>query len=238
MNKKLIAALAASCAIGSFASAQVDNTDLSISATVGFESEYVFRGKKKAPGSAQVSVEASVAGFYAGAWMNQPVFESNGVAVDNEVDLYAGYGFAVSELVELDVGVTLYTYPETPGPAGSETVEAYIGGAFDVFLSPSLYIYRDFDLKTWTAEFSMGHTIDLADAAPGTTLEIGGTLGYVDVKGSNDYVYAGATADLKYSFTDNAAFAIGVRVSKNDIDRTMVAHRSNFWWGASFTAGF
>jgi len=236
MNKKLIAALAASCAIGTIASAQVDNTDLSISATVGFESEYVFRGQKLAPGSAQVSVEASVAGFYVGAWMNQPVFESNGTTVDNEVDLYAGYGFAVSDLVELDVGVTLYTYPETSGR--SETVEAYIGGAFDVFLSPSLYIYRDFDDKTWTAEFSLGYTIDLADAAPGTSLELGGTLGYHDVKGPGDYIYTGATADLKYSFTDHASFSVGVRVSKNDINRNMIAHRSNFWWGASFTAGF
>lgn len=240
MNKNILAALAATCAIGTIASAQLDTSDVSVSATVGYESEYVFRGVQLAPGSIQASVEVAFAGAYVGVWTNQPVLNdgASGLSVDNEVDFYAGYGFAVSDLVELDVGATYYVYPETPNAALEDTLEVFVGASFDLALSPSIYVYYDFDIEVVTVETSIGHSIDLADMAPGTSIEIGGTLGWVDPDGGSDYFYAGATADLVYSFTDNASLSLGVRGTKNDLPRAVGFNRANFWYGLSFTAGF
>lgn len=236
MNKKIIAVLAASCTLGGIASAQIDTADFSLSSTVGFESEYVFRGIQQAPGSMQVSVEANVAGFYAGVWANQPVFDDFFGKYDNQVNLYIGYSASVSELVEIDVGGTYYTYPESTGR--KNTQEVYAGMIFDVLLTPSVYLYYDFELENFTAEVAAGYTFDLVDIAPGTSFELGGNLGYVDVKNGKDYTFAGATADLKYSFTDNASLSVGARLSKNTVTRTPAFNRSNLWWGISFTAGF
>lgn len=236
MNKNILATLAASCALGTIASAQLDTADISISSTVGFESEYVFRGVQLAGNSLQASVELNVAGAYVGVWTNQAIRQTvGGNIADNEVDFYVGYSFAATDLVELDVGATYYYFPES---AADKSIEGFIGATFDTFLSPSLYVFRDFDLKTWTVEGSVGHTIDLADVAPGVSFEVGGTLGWVSVKNGDDYLYVGGTADLKYSFTDNASASIGVRLTKNDIDRVLIANRENFWFGFSFTAGF
>lgn len=52
----------------------------------------------------------------------------------------------------------------------------------------------------------------------------------------DDYWYYGVTADLVYSFTDNAYGMVGVRYAANSED--VGKDDGNLWWGVSFTAGF
>ena len=219
MNKT-IASMVAALGVATAANAQ----DLSITSTVGYESVYVFRGAELADDIFHGSVDLAYGDFYAGIWTAQPLTGSQA----NEIDFYAGYGFAVSDLVSLDVGGTVYYYPEA-GSGDESTFEAYIGAAFDVMLSPAAYIYYDFDLEVLTLEGSAGYSVPLSDA---TSFDLGGYVGFIEPDEGDSQFYVGATADVSYTFTDNASGAIGIRVSDLEDGDT------EFYWGASFTAGF
>ena len=198
--KKSIASLAiASMMTASAMAASSDYTgdsvkDISITGTFGFESEYVFRGKKRAQQSFQPSVELGfpVLGgdLYAGAWTNLPVNSQETITPSTsmvpygnntkEIDLYIGYAYTVDDLVTLDVGYTYYWYPATTSVAATgmvvpgETIptslinstnEVFIGASFDVLLSPSIYYYYDFSLRQSVIEGSIGYSFDLSQMA-------------------------------------------------------------------------
>lgn len=219
MNKTITSVFAA---LGLATAAQAQ--DLSITTTVGYESVYVFRGAELADDIFQGSVDLAFGDFYGGVWTAQPITQSQA----NEIDFYAGYGFAVSELVSLDVGGTYYYYPEA-GSGDSGTFEAYIGAAFDLTLSPAVYVYYDFDLEVITVEGSAGYSMPLNDD---TSFDLGGYVGYIEPDEGDGQYYLGATADVSYTFTENASGSVGIRLSDLEDGDT------EFYWGASFTAGF
>lgn len=83
-----------------------------VTGTVGITSEYMFRGIVSEGGSAvQGSLDWSDAsGLYVGTWAsNANVFPAGG----NELDLYGGYKFAITEGVEVDVGAIYYLFSES-----------------------------------------------------------------------------------------------------------------------------
>ncbi|MEM9025832.1 MAG: TorF family putative porin, partial [Verrucomicrobiota bacterium] len=218
MNKTITSMIAA---LGLAVSANAQ--ELSITSTVGYESVYVFRGAELADDIFHGAVDLSYGDFYAGIWTAQPITGGQ----DNEIDFYAGYGLAVSDLVSLDFGGTVYYYPEI-GEGGDETTfEAYIGAAFDVLLSPAAYIYYDFDLEVLTLEGSIGYSVPLSDD---TSFDLGGYLGDIEPDEGDSQFYVGATADVSYTFTENASGSVGIRVSDLEDGDT------EFYWGASFTA--
>ena len=76
----------------------------SVSANVGFVSEYHFRGIQQiGSGSASAGLDYENGGFYAGTWAAD---------VDDglEIDFYAGYGFEFDSGLSLGAGVTSYQY--------------------------------------------------------------------------------------------------------------------------------
>ncbi|MGB0372364.1 MAG: TorF family putative porin [Opitutales bacterium] len=220
MNKTITSMIAA-LGVATAANAQ----ELSITSTVGYESVYVFRGAELADDIFHGSVDIAFGDFYTGIWTAQPITGGQ----DNEIDFYAGYGFAASDLVSLDFGGTVYYYPEAGAGADETTFEAYIGAAFDVVLSPAVYLYYDVDLEVFTLEGSGGYSVEISDS---TSFDLGAYLGYIEPDEGDGQYYLGATADVSYSFTENASGSIGIRVSDlEDGD-------SEFYWGASFSAGF
>lgn len=219
MNKTIASVIAA---LGVAVSANAQ--DLSITSTVGYESVYVFRGAELADDIFQGSVDLAYGDFYAGIWTAQPLTSSQ----DNEIDVYAGYGFAASDLVSIDFGGTVYYYPEI-GSGDETTFEAYVGAAFDVMLSPAVYVYYDFDLEVLTIEGSIGYSVPLSDVS---SFDLGGYLGLIEPDEGDSQYYVGATADIAYSFTESTSGSIGIRVS--DLEDG----GSEFYWGASFSAGF
>jgi uncharacterized protein (TIGR02001 family) len=233
MNKKLISSLAIALA-GVVSVAQAQLEDLEVSTSFGFESEYIFRGVKYAGNSFESSVDVGLYDFYAGVWTTQPTEGRAPFGHESEWNFYAGYGFEVSSLISLDVGATLYYFPETDGET---TFEPYVGAAFDVFLSPAVYVYYDIDLKYWTFEASAGYSLPLGDFA---SLDLGGFLGTAVGDGDDDsWVYYGATADIVYSLNEATTFSIGARYSNTDRDfGAPEAIRARFWWGASVSVGF
>lgn len=264
MNKTI--AIIGALAIG--AASLNAQEQLSVSATVGWESEYVFRGESLAEEIFTPAIDVSMGGMYAGLWAALP--SDRDADVKTELDLYAGYSMAVSELVSLDFGGTYYTYIndiqdviDDNDDTADNSFEIYVGGAFDVMFSPSIYAYYDFDVENFTLESSAGYSWGLAE---GLSLDLGVYLGWVMinddennkgryvpeddesedlfVEGEDTYWYYGASLDLVYSFTDTASFSIGGRFGGSSEDtlvdewRTMSMEDSKFWWGWSFTAGF
>lgn len=199
--------------------------ELSVSSTVGFESVYAFRGSKLANEIFHGSVDVGYDNFYGGIWTAQPITDSE----PNEVDFYVGYEFAASELIAIDLGGTLYYYPEAGASEDESTFEAYIGASFDTVLSPSVYFYYDFDLETYTVEGSISHKYKIAKSL---YLKHKAYLGGYDPEGGKSKYYFGAKSDLVYKFNDAASGSIGIRFSDKE-DKN-----SKLYWGASFTAGF
>ena len=230
MKRKLSIIVLASLLSISTLSAQ----ELGMSATFAFESEYVFRGVQFADQSFQPAVDLSYGDFYAGVWANEPIVD--GVGFNNEIDFYTGYGFGITDWLSTDVGFTYYWFPEDITD-GSYSRELYAGFSADVTFAPSVYIYYDFDLNGLTIQGSGGHSFALSDTLEGSTLDVGVYVAAVffDTGFGTDYAYYGASLDWSYAFNDDAAFSIGMRVSGTDLDNT---RNANFWWGATFSAGF
>ena len=216
MKKLLVIA----ATLAAFSSLKAE-TEMSVAA--GYESKYIFRGAQLADESMTVSIDASFDNAYLGMWTNQPITGN----FDNEFDFYGGMGFDVAEGVSMDVGGTLYYYPESG--TGTETFELYAGFAFETELNPAFYIYYDLDLEAFTFEGSIGHSFEMDDAA---SLDVAGFYGYVDGDGF-DYSYYGLSADVVYSLSDNSAASVGVRFSNGSDDIS-----DEIYFGAALTTGF
>ena len=227
--KKTTEIVAAILAGAAFASAQ----ELSVSASVGYESDYVFRGIALAEDYFAPSVDVTYGDLYLGLWAALPTDSE----YDNEVDFYAGYGFEVSELVSADVGFTYYTYPDAADgifDSDVNTFEMYTGVSFEVPLSPSLYVFYDFDLKAWTVEASAGHTWEVSES---TSLEAAGFVGYVKADGYESYNYFGASITYSLELSENASWSVGLNYY--ELEEDMIdGDNDKITIASSFSFGF
>lgn len=229
--KKLIsiAALMSTAAFAPTAFAQ----DVSVSTSIDYVTEYVFRGVSLEDNAIQPGVEVAVGDFSVGVWTSTGL-GSNSLADTDEVDFYAGYGFALSDMVSASVGATLYHYPDA-----DDTVEFSAGLGFDTILSPSVTAFYDIDLEAFTLEGGIGHSVPLADK---TSFDLGLTAGLVAPDGGGDYEYAQATAALGYAFTDDVSTYVAanyVLSSENTLGFTDATPKDNlFFAGVGIAAGF
>ncbi len=250
----------ASAVAASSAQAQVPTLeDLSISGAFVYESEYIFRGANLNGDSFQPQIEFGLplygGNLYAGIWTNLPIAETGANSgFGNEVDPYIGYAYPVTDIVTVDVGFTYYWFPEI-GSAIDRTREVYVGVQADVadqiFVTPAVYFYYDFDLEQIVVEGSIGYTLDLEDLAgiPGVGVDLAAYVGFVSTDDGNagqgpagvenGYTYYGGSADLIYSLNENIAFSVGVRAAGNNDGEFGPANGANggdqgsFWWGGS-----
>lgn len=251
--RSFISALALTLGTISVASAQ----GFSLSTTIGYESRYVFRGVQFAETSIQPAVNLSYGNFYGGAWFNLPIGDDDLTVTPGgeELDLFVGYSTSITKTLSYDVGVTYYTFPdlasgffdlfeEDGDGLGSNTIEAYAGLSLSTALSPSFYVYRDFNFDTVTVQGSISHSIPVAGK---TSLNLGATLGYViDDTVGGDYLYGTATANISYAFSSNNSVNLGVRYGGSDINGGSIiddsiagtTQSSALWWGIGFSSTF
>jgi len=227
--KKITAILAASVACVSIAGAE----ELSISSTFAWESSYVFRGAQLADEYFAPSVDLSYGAFYTGIWAALPV--ENRVNNSTEVDLYAGYGFGLSETISMDLGATLYMYSDHAAVDPNETLEFYAGLSFEAPFSPAFYVFYDVDLKNLTLELSGGHSIEVSEEA---TVDVSAHLGYVELDVGGEYLYYGVGVAYGYSLAENASLSVGLNWYLADEDLMFGGDDNELTIGASFTAGF
>lgn len=229
----LLATLAASASLSAQDSAAVVEpvSSYSITADIPYASKYVFRGVQYADDSLQPSVKLTSGSAYAGIWANLPIDND----FDNEVDLYAGYTFALEDGWSFDVGATLYHYPDldTSGGADDTTFEGYAGltGTVDG-VSVSLYTYYDFTLEVFTVQGGLGYSIPLSDTV---SCNLSANVGYVTPDSGPKYMYYSAGAQFPIKLSEKSTITLGGNYATNDLDG---ADDNHFWVNAGFTYVF
>ena len=224
MKKLLI--LAATLAAFSSLKAQ---DDAEVTMSLGYESQYVFRGFALANDSMVASMEAKFGDAHLGFWSNQPIVGN----FDNEFDFYGGFGFEIAEGINLDLGGTLYYYPETVG--NTDTFELYASFGIDTGLDPAITIYYDLDLEAITVEGSVGESWEMDEK---TSFDVSAFLGNVNGNGF-DYSYFGASADVVKSLSDTASGSIGVRYSDGSWTGLIQdGPQDEIWFGGSISTGW
>ncbi|WP_297822684.1 TorF family putative porin [uncultured Paraglaciecola sp.] len=198
MKTLKITAMATAVLIASSAS-QIASAEGSVSANVGFVSEYHFRGIQQiGSGSASAGLDYENGGFYLGTWAAD---------VDDglEIDFYAGYGIELDSGLSLGAGVTTYQYT---GDFDSAYNELNLSAGFGMF----------------SLEYSIGTQDDDADLGiseadytfTGVTIEHNGISGTFGSWGDD---FSGEYFEVAYG-TEVGGFDVGVGVifSGSDLD--------------------
>lgn len=186
-----------------------------LSANIGYNSQYIFRGIPQSTSSAMGGLDLEAGGFYLGTW-------GADVGDGLEIDYYGGYGFEVGEF-NFGVGGTIYTYTDDFDDTYMEinlsagwnflTFDAAIG-EYDNFGGPTL----NYQFYSVTAEYEgfYGRVGMFADDFDGNYYEAGygGTL-TVQETDWFDYAFAviysdstllGGDSDTNFVFTLSKTF--------------------------------
>lgn len=222
----IIASLAATPAFA-------QDSDVSVSVSIDYVTEYVFRGVSFEDEAIQPGIELAIGDFSIGTWASAGL-GSDSLADTDEIDFYAGYGFALSDIVSASVGATWYHFPD-----GTDTYEGYVGLGFDVPLAPSLTAYYDVELEALTLEGGVSHSIPAGEK---TSFDLGLVGGLVQVDGAGDYEWATASAALSYAINEVGSVYAGVNFSLNS-ERLLnfsagTPDDNLIWAGVGVSAGF
>ncbi len=231
MKKALVLGLAAVTSIG------VARADYSISTDITFASDYVFRGIQLAENTLHPSIEISSDQFYLGYWGAFPINNTSSKGWLDEYDFYAGFNQDIGKNTAIDVGVTHYYFTQI-----DSNTEVYAGLTGDFGgITPSIYVYYDFDLENFTVQGSVGYSLPLQSV--GSTLDLSATVGFVEPDIGDSYAYYGASAVIPFKLKENATLSVGLHYSKNDINALTLASLGNndddFLYGTiGLTLGF
>jgi len=235
MKKIVLAAIALGLGLSLSAAegvAEAPKSAYSVTLDFPFASKYTFRGVQLAEQSIQPSIEVTYTDFYAGVWTNQPVTSN----IDNEVDFYLGYKFNLNDKWNVDLGATMYYYPELDKSSGlhRETYETYLGVNANLKgFTPGVYVYHDVTLHTTTMQGQVGYSLPLAST--GASLDFTGSYGRVFAHNAANYNYWNVGVTVPYKLSEKATVYAGVNYTNNDIDN---AEGDFLTWNAGVTVGF
>lgn len=193
-----ITAIAAAVLAASSVS-QVALAEGSVSANIGYVSEYHFRGiQQTASGSASAGLDFENGGFYAGTWAAD-------VADGLEIDFYAGYGIELDNGLALGAGVTSYQYT---GDFDSAYNEVNLSAGFGM-------ISLEYSIGTQDDDADLGIT-EADYTFTGISIEHNGFSGTVGIWGDE---FEGEYFEVAYG-TEIGGFDVGVGVifSGSDLD--------------------
>ena len=211
------------------------------SASLGVYNRYIFRGYEigKSGLVVQPSLSASLKGFTATIWGNLDTNQRDTKSATfsdqfkkgwNETDITLSYTHTFDKL-SLTGG---YIYYGTK--YADETEEFFITGTYDIFLKPTLSVYRDINSFSGTyINLSFSHSVPLNKTI---ALDLGASFGYFI--GDSDYwnTYNGSTGDYsggKYQgFHDGMVKAgLSIAATKAFVIQPVV----QYWFPLSGDAG-
>ena len=147
-------------------------SEISYSANLGFMSDYMYRGVHQSSSSAMGGFDLEYGGFYLGTWfadLQEGGWEGAGDDSHRgfEYDVYAGYGFDVTDSISAYVGYTIYRYTDKGANAFDDDYdEVNVGVSFaltdDISLSfdysngentATDQSETDYDILTTTIEY-------------------------------------------------------------------------------------
>jgi len=241
-----ITALAALTAMPSIAHAQ--SSPISVSASVDYVSEYVFRGVSFANTAVQPGLSVSAGNFTVGVWASTGLGQSSAAAGD-EIDIYGSYSWNISDKISASVGATVYHFPQSgdlfdfDSTTLASTIEGSFGLSFNTVLSPSVTAYYDATLDAFTLAGSLSQSYPIADK---TSLNLGLTGGFVTAgNGATDYEWATASAKASYAVSGKSSIYAGANFSLNSQDfldfptaNDQTPSDNLFWAGVGFSTGF
>ncbi|MDR1457796.1 MAG: hypothetical protein LBI47_03050 [Puniceicoccales bacterium] len=177
------------------------------------------------------------------------------VALDAIAALEENYGrmapclgilYAMAEVYTIDAGYTHYFYTSASGDRQKHSNEIYGGIGIDIYLSPSLYAFYDFNNEDFSLEAKVVYEIDLGERlGQGLGMEIDGKIGYETAKKCSgqciegekrNFFFYGAGVDLVYTINDKAKAKAGVAWEGNSAEThswVNNAHRNFIWVSAS-----
>ncbi len=159
------------------------NDPKTMSGTVWFTTDYVFRGVSNTDEhpAIQGSLDYTFKGFYAGIWGSNTSFTDAGI----EVDYYAGYTGSLGNL-GYDIMAIYYGYPEGGSNPEPDYFEAHLGLSYKfegLALEPVLGAGYNFS-PDFFGEDGIGHYFNATlDLSLPYGLTLGGEIGYQDVEG-------------------------------------------------------
>lgn len=230
----ILAALVSGAAMQAADAMTAPASSYNVTVDFPYTSKYVFRGLEAARDSFQPSVKVVSGDMYASLWTNQPLTNRE----ENEIDLAAGYTYKLNDKWSLDGGLTYYYYPEANTRVDDEyTTEAYVGvnGSISA-LSVSAYLYRDFNINSYTAQANLGYSVVLSDTA---SLNLGANVGRVTNVGPATYTYYGASAQIPFKLNKATTFTVGANYSThNNKSIARVVGDDKFWFNTGITVSF
>ncbi|MDR2432153.1 MAG: hypothetical protein LBD34_00125 [Puniceicoccales bacterium] len=177
------------------------------------------------------------------------------VAVDTIAALKEKYGrvapcvgilYTMMDVFTIDTGYTHYFYSSASGDGQKHSNEIYGGIGVNIFLSPSLYAFYDFNNEDFSLKAKVVYEIDLKERLmQGLGVEVSGEIGYETAKKYNgqciegekrNFFFYGAGVDLTYTINEKAKARIGVAWEGNSAKtHTWVndAHKNFIWMSAS-----
>lgn len=192
-----------------------EETAFSATVDVTYASKYVFRGVQLADETLMPSVEIGYGNFAAGAWSAQPITSN----IDNEIDFYAGFSMPIDDTWGVDIGATIYYYPELDTAGGTVddyTFEPYIGIGGEVNgISTGVTAYYDTTLETLTLEGSLGYSVPLEGT--GSSLDFGASYGHVDPNGGSGYNYYNLGISIPFAISDTATITVSIDYANSDL---------------------
>jgi len=222
--------------------------DISVSASVDYVSEYVFRGVSFANTAVQPGISVTKGNFTLGAWASTGLGESSAIAGD-EIDIYGSYSWNFSDLVSASVGATLYHFPQSGSlfnldsqDLGS-TLEGSFGLSLNTAYSPNVTAYYDATLDAFTLIGNVSQSYPVADK---TSIGVNLTGGFVVAgNGGTDYQWGTASAKLNYAVTGNSSLYVGANYTLNSEDfldfptaNDITPNDNLFWAGTGFSTTF
>ena len=178
---------------------QVALAEGSVSANIGYVSEYHFRGiQQTTSGSTSAGLDYENGGFYLGTWAAD-------VAEGLEIDFYAGYGIELDNGLALGAGVTSYQYT---GDFDSAYNEVNLSAGFGM-------ISLEYSIGTQDDDADLGIT-EADYTFTGISIEHNGFSGTVGIWGDE---FEGEYFEVAYG-TEIGGFDVGVGVifSGSDLD--------------------
>ncbi len=212
-------------ALGSPSLSETPDRRFSVTKTIRFDTEHIFRGIQTAEISLQPEVLMSYGNFYAGFRGNMPMIVDE-TRYDRQIEAFAGVLASVSHWLTADIGVRKITVPiAAPRPGATPAIRTTpaalreSGLAMEPFVrlirfgtvQPSVAIFRNIDENVTTVEGELSHSRSLRGHLQAALSGRAGQVVGEPTVGS--YAYYSLGLDLAHKIMDRAVLVAGTRWS-------------------------
>ena len=227
---KLIGCTAVLAFFSVLSSDKVAAEDIGAEVSVGYDTDYMFRGVNLGQDLlwSDVNVSTSLSDgldLGVGAWYANVADDAG----NDELDIYAGLSTSMGDM-SVDLGATYYYYPDPT--AGEGTLEFGIGlGTSAGPIDLSLGLYYDIDLEAAYYEVGAATSFDLTDTM---AVDVGGAIGNADGDTLTALTF---TIGVPITLSDSASLSpyVGVNIPLDDYEDEF---GDDIYSGLSLTVGF